>query len=122
MNPYTLSPDINCDVLWHTGWLFESRQSKYPNWSGFMQNIRSDIIAETSEVHLLPIIDLNPSNKSCIYSTLLYIKEQAAHLNIITPCITFDQPLWLKAVGIIEAKQMGIVCRLGGFHRMSYRI
>ena len=39
-------------------------------------------------------------------------------MNIITPCITFDQPLWWKAVGIIEAKQMGIVCKLGGFHTL----
>ena len=45
-NPYTLPSDINCDVLWHTGWLFESGESKHPNWSGFMQNKGSDIIAE----------------------------------------------------------------------------
>ena len=28
----------------------------------------------------------------------------------------FDQPLWIKAVRIIESKSMNIVCRLGGFH------
>ena len=76
MNPYTLPSDINCDVLWHTGWLFESRESKHPNWSGFMQNISTNTIAEKSDVHLLPIIDLDPSNESCIYSTLLYIKNK----------------------------------------------
>lgn len=71
-----------------------------------------------SEVLLLPIIDLSSSDESCIYSTLIYIQTQAARLNIPTPCITFDQPLWLKAVEIIKAKSMNIVCRLGGFHTM----
>ncbi len=71
-----------------------------------------------SEVLLLPIIDLNPSDETCIYSTLIYIQRQAERLNIPTPCITFDQPLWLKAVEIIKAKSMNIVCRLGGFHTM----
>jgi hypothetical protein len=39
-------------------------------------------------------------------------------LDIPTPCITFNQPLWLKATDIIKAKSMKIVCRLGGFHTM----
>ena len=29
---------------------------------------------------------------------------------------TFDQPLWLKATGIINDANLNIVCRLGGFH------
>ena len=49
---------------------------------------------------------------------MTYIQTQAIHLNIPTPCITFDQPLWLKAVEIIKAKEMNIVCRLGGFHTL----
>ena len=40
------------------------------------------------------------------------------YLNVPTPCITFDQPLWLKAVEIIKAKAMNIVCRLVGFHTL----
>ncbi len=71
-----------------------------------------------SEVLLLPIIDLSPSDDSCMYSTLMYIQGQAKQLNIPTPCITFDQPLWLKAVEIIRAKSLNIVCRLGGFHTL----
>ena len=39
-------------------------------------------------------------------------------MKIQSPCITFDQPLWIKAVEIIKSKSMNIVCRLGGFHRM----
>ena len=69
-----------------------------------------------STITFLPIIDLPPGDETCIYSTLLFIQQQSSYLNIETPCITFDQPLWLKAVEIINAKSMNIVCRLGGFH------
>ena len=34
------------------------------------------------------------------------------------PCITFDQPLWLKAMGIIKEKDLNIVCHLRGFHML----
>ena len=67
---------------------------------------------------MLPIIDLKSSDESCVYSTLSYVKHQAILINIPTACITFDQPLWSKAVKIIDAKSMDIVCRLGGFHTM----
>ena len=35
-----------------------------------------------------------------------------------TPCVTFDQPLWLKAFNIVHAENLQIVCRLGGFHTL----
>ena len=69
-----------------------------------------------STITYLPIIDLPPDDETYIYSTLLFVQNQAASLNIKTACITFGQPLWLKAVEIIKAKSMNILCRLGGFH------
>ena len=62
------------------------------------------------------MIDHNPTKEKCIYSTLLFIQEQAKILNIVTPCITFDQPLLLKAVEITKSKLTNVVCKLGGFH------
>ena len=50
---------------------------------------------------MLPIINLNPSDDNFIYSTLLFIQNQAKILNIETP-----------------AKNMNIVVRLGGFHML----
>ena len=90
-----------------------------PQW-GFMHHIfcNDHNSSPKSEVLFLPIIDLNPSDETCIYSTLNYVQTQARKLNIPSPCITFDQPLWIKAVEIIMAKSMNIVCRLGGFHTM----
>ena len=35
------------------------------------------------------------------------------------PCITFDQPLWLKPVEISSEKSLEIVCHLGGFHTLK---
>jgi len=63
-------------------------------------------------------LDLNPSNETCIYSTLLYNENQALQLGIPVPCVTFDQHLWIKAIEIIKSKSLKIVCRLGGFHTM----
>jgi len=118
--PYTLPSELYSNLLWHSGWMFRNTSQLRVNWSGFMQNVFSSCHASynKSEVLLLPIIDLSPSDDTCIYSTLSYIQDQAVVLNIPTPCITFDQPLWLKAVEIIQAKSLNIVCRLGGFHTM----
>jgi hypothetical protein len=74
-----------------------------------------------AEFRLLPIIDMNPSDMTCIYSTLLYTQQEASRLKLSTACITFDQPLRLKVVEIIKDKGLNIVCRLGAFHiLMSY--
>ena len=70
----------------------------------------------------LPIFDVNLGDTPCVFSTLNFIGQQAKKLCIETACVTFDQPLWLKAVEITKAEKMtNIVCKLGGFHMlMSY--
>ena len=117
---YTLPQQLCSDTLWHSGWMFSEATKPRPNWSGFMQHIFSenDCPITKSEVLFLPIIDLRPSDETCIYSTSFYIQSQAEQLSILTACITFDQPLWLKAVEIITERSLRIVCRLGGFHTM----
>lgn len=116
--PYTLPPDVNSDLIWHAGWLACEAGAPRPSWSGFMQHVFCYEGYAKSEVLFLPIIDLNRSNETCIYSTLLYIENQALQLGIPVPCVTFDQPLWIKAIKIIKSKSLKIVCRLGGFHTM----
>ena len=97
---------------------FTFQESVRPSWSGFMQTFRKGEYPGKSEVNLLPIINLNPSDKSCAYSTLLFVIEESKKANCGTPCITFDQPLWLKAIEISTEKSLNIVCRLGGFHTL----
>ena len=108
------------DLLWHSSWFLSSLEQHRPNWSGFLQCSTSAVSSKgsTCSINFLPIIDLNPSDESCIYSTLLFVISQAKKLNVHTPCITFDQPLWIKAFDIIHAENLPIVCRLGGFHTL----
>lgn len=70
------------------------------------------------------MIDLDPSNMSCIYTTLKFVCKEASRYNK-TPVITFDQPLYWKALLITrnerESDLNRIVIRLGGFHlQMSF--
>ena len=74
-----------------------------------------------SSVTFLPMINMNPSDATCVYSTLKFITNHAIQHNI-TPIITFDQPLWFKALSIIiTAEPEGsdlhkTILRLGVFH------
>ena len=59
---------------------------------------------------------------TCIYSTLRYISSHA-RCHKVTPIVTFDQPLWLKAVTLQECAPPDsdvdtIVVWLGAFHTM----
>ena len=114
--PYILSPDIQFDLVWHAQH-FSSKELR-PNWSGFMSNVSVGDYPGKAIVSFLPILDMNPSDLTCIYSVLLFIVEQAKYLDIHSPVITFDQPLWLKATEVINAKNLQVVLILGGFHLM----
>ena len=73
----------------------------------------------------MPMIDMKPSDSTCMYSTLMFVSEHAKRHNV-TPIITFDQPLWWKALMIIMSEPegsdlKGIILRLGGLHtEMSF--
>jgi len=68
---------------------------------------------------MLPIIDLKPSDESCIYFSLLYVIEKMSRLNKqAVACVTFDKPLYIKAVDIATAANLNVVCCLGGFHTL----
>ena len=108
------------DVIWHSGWIFSSQSHPRPNWSGFMQQsvYKNEVEFQQSDVLLLPIIDLPPTDLTCIYSTLLFIQDQAKKMIITTPCMTFDQPLWYNASGTIAKKKLNIICHLEGLHTL----
>jgi len=117
--PLILPTELSYDLLWYSSKIFQDASKPTPNWSGFMQDLtqRNDPVPK-STISFLPIIDLNPNNEHCIFSTLTFIIDQAKAMNIKVPCVTFDQPLWLKATGIITESNLPIVSRLGGFHTM----
>ena len=78
-----------------------------------------------SSVHFLPMIDVDPTDMTCIYSTLSLISDQAGRYEY-TPIITFDQPLWWKSLKIVsnepqDSRPKSIILRLGGLHvEMSF--
>jgi len=114
--PYTLPSSLNADLLWLIRWYFRVESEPRSNWSGFMQDVTVGEHPPCADIRLLPVIDMNPGDRSCILSTLLFIVNQAKLLNLETPCVTFDQPLWLKAIEVVQSESLNIVCRLGMFH------
>ena len=117
-SPTTFSPSLGIDLLWHLLMVFNS-VGKQPQWNGFMQEHQHrESHPPKSEIILLPIININPSDENCIYSTLMFIQNQARAMDVQTPSVTFDQPLWLKAFVIADSKNLDIVVRLGGFHTL----
>jgi hypothetical protein len=71
------------------------------------------------------MIDMSPSDLSCINSTLHFVCEQSKRYGV-TPVLTFDQPLFQKASHIITSSEgssplKNIVLILGAFHtEMSF--
>lgn len=92
---------------------------KMPSWSGFMQAVQRGSNPGMSSVIFLPMIDLNPSDLTCIYPTLRFVTEQTSKLNVL-PVVTLDQPVYWKALQIVSSASQdshikSIVLRLGAF-------
>lgn len=115
-------PFSKLDLLWTLSW---PTVPDRPAWFGFMQNVTTGSFETKPTITYLPMIDLNSSSYTCIYSTLTFIANEA-YKNGSSAVCTFDQPLWWKARLIIEAEPetspiKKIVLMLGGFHmKMSY--
>jgi len=108
----------NLNSLWHVAGRISVTGQPRPNWSGFMQTVCQGEHSGASTIEMLEIIDLNPSDDNCIYSTLLYVISQAKSRFFPVPNVTFDQPLYIKAVDIAMKSNLDIVIRLGGFHTL----
>ena len=64
-----------------------------------MQTLHDGPHPGKSSIEFLPMTDLDPCDPTCIYSTLKFVVSQA-RLYDITPVLTFDQPLYWKALMI----------------------
>ncbi len=112
-------PTANLDILWKTSILFRFSRS------GMMQFVQKGDHPGMSSIMFLPMIDMNPSDATCIYSTLKFLAEHARRHSAM-PVVTFDQPLWWKALMIVDTEPVDsdlktLVLRLGGFHlEMSF--
>ncbi|GFS09519.1 hypothetical protein ElyMa_004784300 [Elysia marginata] len=90
-----------------------------------MQAVSEGSFPGQSTITFLPMIDMQPTNMSCIYSTLLFVSNLAAKYRV-KPNLTFDQPLWWKSQLILNSEPAdshlrSLILQLGGFHtQMSY--
>lgn len=72
------------------------------------------------------MIDMNPSDVTCVSSALKFVSEHAQRHNIANSIVTFKQPLWWKAFNIIQTEPADsdlrkVILRLGAFHtEMSF--
>ena len=115
-------PSADFDILWKSSILFGQPR---PSWSGTMQVVHRGNHPPKSSIMFLPMINMDPNNETCIYSTLSYVTEHAMKHNS-TPILTFDQPLYHKALMLCLEEPEGspirkIVLKMGGLHtKMSY--
>lgn len=106
------------DILWHISMHISQPR---PLWSGYMQLLHSGMSNPGKSTQLfLPMIDLTPSDPTCVRSTLEYMCDIAVQ-HKVTPIVTFDQQLYWIALMVIEDQPMSsrlrhIVLLLGGFH------
>ena len=110
--------DRRClDVLWRVSWPLSSPR---PGWFGYMQTLVIGDHPGKSECFFLPLIDMSPSDLTCIYSTLCFVNKEAGKHGV-TPVVTFDQPLFWKAQMITFSEKIefqNMVVRLGMFHTL----
>ena len=82
----------------------------------------SETLCTTSVIYL-PMIDLPPTDSTCVYSTLKYIAF-LAHMYHKRPVCAFDQALWWKSLQVLTSQRCNIqsfIIRLGEFHtRMKF--
>jgi hypothetical protein len=84
----TMPSIVSLDLVWHLKRFFGSSDSPCPNWLGFMQNTVKGQHNPPAVVDMLPLIDKKSTDESCIYSTLIFVCNQARKQGV-TPCITF---------------------------------
>ena len=93
MSQFNTPVSIMVDKLWHSTGLFTSATKSHPNWNRFMQDISTVHHQTKSKTVMLPTIDLNPNEETCMHSVLLFSIEQSKKFNVKEASITFDHPL-----------------------------
>ena len=114
-----INPTWAADLIWKTSLLF---RVPGPSWLGTMQAVYKGNVdyPGKSETILMPMIDLDPNDLSCIYSTLKFVTKQARKKNF-TAILTLDQPLFWKASQIVDSEKddpdiKEAIIKIGGLH------
>ena len=97
------------DIHWAAGWLIKARDPdfQHSNWNGWMKRIHAEDAKQSTHVDFLPVIG-DPNDYSTIFTTL---KECMRLSEDKIAIVTFDLPIWLKAVDIIKQVNLPIIPR-----------
>ena len=98
------------DVLWAAGWVIKAHDSEFQhaNWNGWMKRIHAKDTKQPTQIDFLPVIEGDPNDHRTIFTTL---KESVRLSKGNIAIVTFDLPIWLKAVDIIEQENLPIIPR-----------
>ena len=102
--------------LWATaGWVIKAKDPEFPhsNWNGWMKRIHACDAKQSTQIDFLPVIEGDPDDLNTIFTTLKECIRLSAERVAI---VTFDLPIWLKAMDIIKHANLPVIARLGGFH------
>ena len=109
------------DYLWLAS--FALGITPAPGWSGFNQLVTESQsqsnVFHVSNVVVLPFINFSRSDMSTIYTALMFAQKEASLFNGSHCIVTFDQPLFIKTVDIVDASAelcYSVIVRLGGLH------
>ncbi|CAG2238782.1 unnamed protein product [Mytilus edulis] len=91
-----------------------------PSWSAIMHKVMDCDYPGKPSVVFLPMINMNPSDLTCINSTANFIGKRVKAQHCV-PIFAFDQPLYWKAMNIIKNEPLNsplklVILRLRGFH------
>ncbi|KAK5859111.1 hypothetical protein PBY51_003201 [Eleginops maclovinus] len=81
-----------------------------------MKRIHADDAKQSTLIDFLPVIEGDPNDHNTIFTTL---KECMRLFKDKVTIVTFDLPIWLKAVDIIKQANLPIIPQLGGFHLLK---
>ena len=113
---FNLSPQINFVAKYDTLRISAAIFKPVPQWAGFMRLLTRDNVHNGMyKIDFLPFFDLNPSDESTMFTTLNFVINDALK-SAQKPIVTFDQPLWYKAMMIKKSKNLDITILLGNFH------
>ncbi|KAK3927182.1 Protein asteroid-like protein 1 [Frankliniella fusca] len=91
-----------------------------PSWLGYMKEAMATPGRDfpRSAVEALPFVELAATDPNAINTALCYAAADAKKRHQDGCFVTFDQPLYMKAMKIVTADPSlgGVVVRLGGFH------
>ncbi|ELU05771.1 hypothetical protein CAPTEDRAFT_216916 [Capitella teleta] len=113
--PYELNPRIQklsfaLDQLWMASMTLPDANPNLgapsPSWGGFMQVASKGEICEQTRIEILPFINLQPTNPSSIYTALNFVRKQSSLHGMETCFVTFDQPLYAKAIEIVASDEI----------------